>query len=56
MDEAPQRLFDHQILAEFDQSPEPLCVDLLQEQRTIRRFCRPFDVSTGLGEFVEKKI
>ena len=36
--------------------PEPLCVDLLQEQRTIRRFCRPFDVSTGLGEFVEKKI
>lgn len=36
--------------------PEPLCVDLQQEQRTIRRFCRPFDVSTGLGEFIEKKI
>ena len=36
--------------------PEPLCVDLQQEQHTIRRFCRPYDVSTGLGEFVEKKI
>ena len=36
--------------------PDPLCVDLQQEQHTIRRFCRPFDVSTGLGEFVEKKI
>lgn len=36
--------------------PEPLCVDLQQEQHTIRRFCRPFDVSTGLGEFIEKKI
>lgn len=37
-------------------APEPLCVDLQQEQHTIRRFCRPYDVSTGLGEFVEKKI
>ncbi|WP_096911262.1 MULTISPECIES: hypothetical protein [Acinetobacter] len=36
--------------------PDPLCVDLQQGQHTIRRFCRPFDVSTGLGEFVEKKI
>jgi hypothetical protein len=36
--------------------PDPLCVDLQQEQHTIRRFCRPFDVSTGLGEFVEKKV
>ena len=36
--------------------PEPLCVDLQQEQHTIRRFCRTYDVSTGLGEFVEKKI
>ena len=36
--------------------PEPLCVDLQQDQHTIRRFCRPFDVSTGLGEFIEKKI
>ena len=37
-------------------APEPLCVDLQQEQHTIRRFCRPYDVVTGLGEFVEKKI
>lgn len=37
-------------------TPEPLCVDLLQEQHTIRRFCRPFNVATGVGEFVEKKI
>lgn len=37
-------------------TPEPLCVDLLEEHHTIRRFCRPFNVSTGLGEFVEKKI
>ena len=37
-------------------TPEPLCVDLLQERHTIRRFCRPFNISTGLGEFVEKKI
>ena len=37
-------------------APEPLCVDLQQEQHTIRRFCRPYDVSTGLSEFVEKKI
>lgn len=36
--------------------PEPLCVDLQQEQRTIRRFCRSYDVSKGLGEFIEKKI
>ena len=37
-------------------APEPLCVDLQPEQHTIRRFCRPYDVVTGLGEFVEKKI
>ncbi len=36
--------------------PDPLCVDLQQGQRTIRRFCRPYDVLTGLGEFVEQKI
>lgn len=36
--------------------PEPLCVDLQEEQHTVRRFCRPYDVTTGLGEFVEKKI
>ena len=37
-------------------APEPLCVDLLQEHKTIRRFCRPYNALTGLGEFVEKKI
>ena len=37
-------------------APAPLCVDLQQEQPTIRRFCRPYDVVTGVGEFVEKKI
>ncbi|TCM69219.1 hypothetical protein EC844_103166 [Acinetobacter calcoaceticus] len=37
-------------------TPKPLCVDLLQEQRLIRRFCRPYDVVTGVSEFVEKKI
>lgn len=36
--------------------PDPLCVDLQQGQRTIRRFCRPYDALTGLGEFVEQKI
>lgn len=37
-------------------APDPLCVDLQQEQKTIRRFCRPYDPQTGLGEFVEQKI
>jgi len=37
-------------------APDPLCVDLQQEKRTIRRFCRPYNVLTGLGEFVEKKL
>ncbi|RLZ08408.1 hypothetical protein EAH57_08885 [Acinetobacter sp. 2JN-4] len=37
-------------------APDPLCVDLQQEQRTIRRFCRSYDVRNGLGEFVEKKV
>lgn len=36
-------------------APEPLCVDLKQEKRTIRRFCKPYNVLNGLGEFVEKK-
>ncbi|KCW08775.1 hypothetical protein J988_2445 [Acinetobacter baumannii 45075_2] len=35
--------------------PDPLCVDLEQDGRVIRRFCRPFDVTTGLGEFLEQK-
>lgn len=36
--------------------PGPLCVDLLQDEIILRRFCRPFDVLTGLGEFVEQKV
>ena len=36
-------------------APDPLCVDLKQEKRTIRRFCKPYNVLNGLGEFVEKK-
>lgn len=37
-------------------SPTPLCVDMLQETRTIRRFCRPHNAVTGVSEFVEQKI
>lgn len=37
-------------------APDPLCVDLQQQRKTIRRFCRPYNVLTGLGEFVEQKI
>ena len=37
-------------------APTPLCVDMLQEKRTIRRFCRPHNVVTGVSEFVEQKI
>jgi len=37
-------------------APEPLCVDLKQEQKTIRRFCKPYNALTGLGEFVEQKL
>ena len=37
-------------------APEPLCVDLVQEQKIIRRFCKPYNVLNGLGEFIEKKI
>lgn len=37
-------------------APEPLCVDLVQEQKIIRRFCKPYNVLNGLGEFVEKKL
>ena len=36
--------------------PEPLCVDLKEGKKTIRRFCKPYNVLNGLGEFVEKKI
>ncbi len=37
-------------------APDPLCVDLMQDQKTIRRFCKPYNVLNGLGEFVEKKL
>lgn len=37
-------------------TPGQLCVDLLQDDIAIRRFCRPYNVMTGLGEFVEKQI
>lgn len=37
-------------------APDPLCVDLLKEQKTIRRFCKPYNVLNGLGEFAEQKI
>ena len=36
-------------------TPDPLCVDLLEDEKVIRRFCRPFDPATGLGEFVEQR-
>ena len=36
-------------------APHPLCVDLQQDHRTIRRFCKPYNVLNGLGEFVEQK-
>ena len=37
-------------------APEPLCVDLMQNKKTIRRFCKPYNVQTGIAEFVERKI
>ena len=37
-------------------APDPLCVDLKQAQTTIRRFCKPYNALTGLGEFVEQKL
>ncbi|WOE31203.1 MULTISPECIES: hypothetical protein [unclassified Acinetobacter] len=37
-------------------APEPLCVDLKANQKTIRRFCKPHNAQNGLGEFVEKKL
>ncbi|AOA57205.1 hypothetical protein [Acinetobacter larvae] len=37
-------------------APTPLCIDLLQDQKTIRRFCRPYNSLTGVSEFVELKI
>ena len=37
-------------------APSPLCVDLIRDQKTIRRFCRPYEVMTGLSEYVEQKL
>lgn len=37
-------------------APAPLCVELLQNQIAIKRFCRKHDALTGLGEFVEQNI
>lgn len=37
-------------------APTPLCVDLLENTRIIRRFCRPYDVVTGVSEYIEQKI
>lgn len=37
-------------------APEPLCVDLKEGQKTIRRFCKQYNALNGLGEFVEKKF
>ena len=36
-------------------SPEPLCVDLLKDNRVLRRFCKQLDVEHQ-GEFVETRI
>ncbi|MEC7120160.1 MAG: hypothetical protein VXW65_09705 [Pseudomonadota bacterium] len=37
-------------------APDPLCVDLIENTHVIRRFCRPFDPETGLGEFIEAQL
>lgn len=37
-------------------APDPLCVDLLEEKKVVRHFCKPYNVLTGLGEFIEKKV
>ena len=37
-------------------TPDPLCIQLLENEKIVRRFCRPFNPTTGLGEFVEQKI
>lgn len=36
-------------------APDPLCVDLKQDHKTIRRFCKAYNTLNGLGEFVEQK-
>lgn len=37
-------------------APTPLCVEVREEQKLVRRFCRPHDAATGISEFVEEKI
>lgn len=37
-------------------TPDPLCVELLENAQQIRRFCRPFNPETGLGEFIEQSV
>ena len=37
-------------------TPEPLCVQLLEDKKVVRQFCRPFDPTTGLGEFIEQRV
>ena len=37
-------------------APAPLCVDVSESNKLVRRFCRPHDAATGLSEFVEEKI
>lgn len=37
-------------------APKPLCIDLVEGQNTVRRFCKSYNVFNGLGEFVEQKI
>lgn len=37
-------------------APTPLCVDVREEQKLVRRFCRPHNAVTGISEFVEEKI
>jgi hypothetical protein len=37
-------------------APGPLCVDLIENEKVSRRFCRPYDPTTGMGEFVEQSL
>lgn len=38
-------------------APGDLCVDLLQDDNVVRRFCRAYNVMNGgMGEFLEKRI
>lgn len=37
-------------------APGPLCVDLIENEKVSRRFCRPYDPTTGMGEFVEQPV